>query len=287
MSDITQTQTGSTPNGTHGSDKFGQMATQVQAIALTGKGPIPVGFAIDENIHGSIPMYSGKNTTVVELTKAQAQAAINAINVLALESSLNTSTRNDVELSEDITVALTQTYQLSKGKNAGMHVSMIGHMVKTEMGKLKSEYEKAEAAKALAAATTTFTGPEGKQFVNYGKAQKAWARYIHKTEFPTIAGNWFDNPQHKARLLGMGAERIVIVNKGEEAPAPASAVVAAPEAQTIQTTLVDVGALAPDVTPQADVQADPTLVAAYMAQGQTAAQALESATAVARLQQNL
>jgi len=282
MTDVTQTQTGSTPLKVHTSDRCGNMVAVVQSIALTGKGAIPLGFAINPAIHATIPVYSGKNTTVVELTKAEAQAAINAMHVVALDSSLNAGEKAD--LSEDVNEAITQPYELSSGVNKGMYVSMFGHMLKAEMGKLESAYKKAENNKALAAAEIVYIGAKGLEYVAYSAAQKSHARALHKDKYPTIAGDWYSNPAHKARLLAEAAQLVVIVNKGETAPAPA--VATAPVTESIQTTLMEVGALAPDVSPptaSVAVVADPAMIASLIAQGQTPEQAIEGATEVARI----
>ena len=109
------------------------------------------------------------------------------------------------------------------------------------------------------------------------KAVNSLARWIHKTEFPTVAGAWYDHPGHKGQLIALAQERLVIRNKGAEAEAPA------PVTETTTPTIMDFSTPAPAAPVQETVAVDTALVAQFVAAGLTPAQAVVAARTSANL----
>lgn len=278
----TDTNVGGTPlDGTHKSNQYGQMLARVWEIANSKKGALPTGFGVRESVHPVIPIADGHTAkTTMEMTKAEAQACIQAAYELACEANIVSKEGAEHSLAGDsVPEILSITYPCTH-KDVTTIVSLFGHCLKTEMMKLKSADDKRVEAERVANNPVTYIGKDGKgndmEFSSMKKAVNSIARWIHKTEFPTVAGAWHSHPGHKAQLQAMAQERLVIRNKGAEAEAPA------PVAET--PTIMDFSTPAPVAAPvQETVAVDTALVAQFVAAGLTPEQAVVAARTSANL----
>lgn len=272
---------GGTPlDGTHKSNKYGQMLARVWEIANSQKGALPTGFGVREGVHPVIPISDGHTAkTTMEMTKAEAQKCIQAAYTLACEANLVSKESAEHSLDGDsIPEILSITYPCTyKGETT--IVSLFGHCLKGQMASLKSAHDQALEAERVANNPVTYVGKDNKGnekvFSSIKKALNSIARDIHKNQFPTIAGAWYDHPEHKARLLAMAQEQLVIRNNGVvETPAPV--------AET--PTIMDFSAPAPVAAPvQETVAVDTALVAQFVAAGLTPEQAVVAARTSANL----
>lgn len=280
----TDTNVGSTPlDGTHKSNLYRGMLDRVWEIANTQKGALPKGFGVREGVHPVIPIADGHTKeTVMEMTKAEAQKCIKEAYALACEANLVSREGAEHSLAGDsIPEILNITYPCTyKGETT--IVSLFGHCLKTQMASLKSAYEQRLEAERVANNPVTYVGKDNKGndkvYSSMKKAVNSIARFIHKTEFPTVAGAWYDHPGHKGQLLAMAQERLVVRNNGVEAPA----VTPAPEAET--PTIMDFSSTpAPAAPVQETVAVDTALVAQFVAAGLTPEQAVVAARTSANL----
>jgi len=219
----TDTGIGSTPlDGTHKSNVYRGMLARVWEIANSQKGALPKGFGVREGVHPVIPIADGHTKdTVMEMTKAEAQKCIKAAYALACEANLVSREGAEHSLAGDsIPEILNITYPCTyKGETT--IVSLFGHCLKTQMASLKSAYDQRLEAERVANNPVTYVGKDNKGndkvYSSMKKAVNSIARFIHKTEFPTVAGAWYDHPGHKGQLLAMAQERLVVRNNGVEA----------------------------------------------------------------------
>lgn len=285
---------GGTPlDGTHKSNQYGQMLARVWEIANSQKGALPTGFGVRKSVHPVIPIADGHTAkTTMEMTKAQARTCIEAAYELACKANIVSKEGAEHSLAGDsIPEILNITYKCTH-KDVTTIVSLFGHCLKTEMMKLKSADDQRREAEAVANNQVTYIGKDNKgndkEYSGIKKAINSIARWIHKTEFPTIAGPWHSHPGHKAQLQAMAQQRLVIKDKNAEAEAPAP--VAAPVAETTTPTLMNFSAPAPVEAPveaPAPVQqtsaVDKAVVAEYVAAGMSPADAVACARAEANL----
>ena len=280
------TDVGSTPlDGTHKSNKYGAMLARVWEIANSKKGALPTGFGVRESVHPVIPIADGHTAkTTMEMTKAEAQACIQAAYKLACEHNLVSKEDAEHSLAGDsIPEILAITYPCTYKKVTTI-VSLFGHCLKGQMASLKSADDKRREAEAVATNPVTYVGKDNKgndmEFSSIKKALNSIARWIHKTDFATVAGAWHEMPAHKAQLLAMAQETLVIRNKGAEAEAPA------PVTETTTPTIMDFSTTpveAPAPVTQAPVSVDKAVVAQYVAAGMSPADAVACARAEANL----
>ena len=283
----TDTSIGSTPlDGTHKSNLYRGMLARVWEIANSQKGALPKGFGVREGVHPVIPIADGHTKeTVMEMTKAEAQKCIKAAYKLACEANLVSREGAEHSLAGDsIPEILNITYPCTyKGETT--IVSLFGHCLKTQMASLKSAHDKRVEAERVANNPVTYMGKDSKgndvEFSSMKKAVNSLARWIHKTEFPTVAGAWYDHPGHKGQLIALAQERLVIRNKGAEAEAPAPVA----ETPTIMNfgTPTPVEAPAPSAPVQETSAVDKAVVAEYVAAGMSPADAVAAARAEANL----
>ena len=280
------TDVGSTPlDGTHKSNKYGAMLARVWEIANSKKGALPTGFGVRESVHPVIPIADGHTAkTTMEMTKAEAQACIQAAYKLACEHNLVSKEDAEHSLAGDsIPEILAITYPCTYKKVTTI-VSLFGHCLKGQMASLKSADDKRREAEAVANNPVTYIGRDKNgndmEFSSIKKALNSIARDIHKRQFPTVAGAWYSMPAHKAQLLAMAQEQLVIKNKGAEAEAPA------PVTETPTPTIMDFSTTpveAPAPVTQAPVSVDKAVVAQYVAAGMSPADAVACARAAATL----
>jgi hypothetical protein len=282
----TDTNVGGTPlDVTHKSNMYGQMLARVWEIANSKKGALPTGFGVREGVHPVIPIADGHTKdTVMEMTKAEAQACIQVAYKLACEANLVSKEGAEHSLAGDsIPEILSITYPCTyKGETT--IVSLFGHCLKGQMASLKSAHDKAVEAERVANNPVTYMGKDSKgndvEFSSMKKAVNSLARWIHKTEFPTVAGAWYDHPGHKGQLIALAQERLVIRNKGAEAEAPA------PVTETTTPTIMDFSTPAPAAPVQESATfgaVDKAVVAQYVAAGMSPADAVAAARAEANL----